>query len=421
MNLSDKIKLLEKEYNNGNMVKAEVMVKELISEDSTLPHLHNSYGMILDKLEKIDDAIASYKKAIKLNPAYFEVYFNMGQLFMRNRMAEKAIPNYKKTLELKPDFVEGYIALGNALKYLKKFKEAIFNFRKVVELKPDFPGGHIVLGAALQENGQLNEAIPHLKKFGVASKARALECLYSIKDISGYNKFLLELSKSQPLNLRAATISAYASHQLDIENIYPFCKNPLDYISITNIESDLKPLSFDDFYKEVLSFDEFWEKSGKVTNKAYKTHGNIFDNKTKCILKLKEIILDQIEKYKQKFSKNKDYIITHWPKSFHLYGWHVRYLKLGKQNDHIHPDGWISGGFYIKIPKKKKNNEGAIRFDLHGFNYPVLNKNKKIPHVEYVPKEGDFCLFPSSLFHRTIPCPSDEERHMIAFDIRPKN
>ena len=115
---------------------------------------------------------------------------------MRNRMAEKAIPNYKKTLELKPDFVEGYIALGNALKYLKKFKEAIFNFRKVVELKPDFPGGHIVLGAALQENSQLNEAIPHLKKFGVASKARALECLYSIKDISGYNKFLLELSKA---------------------------------------------------------------------------------------------------------------------------------------------------------------------------------------------------------------------------------
>jgi len=392
------------------MKKNDPKIKEIFNSA-----LENHKKNNLQKAEKL------YNEVIKLDSSHFDATFYLGQLFMKNRMAEKAIPNYKKTLEIKPDFIDGYIALGNALKYLKKFKEAIFNFKKVVELKPDFPGGHIVLGAALQENGQLNEAIPHLKKFGVASKARALECLYSIKDISGYNKFLLELSKSQPLNLRAATISAYASNQLDIENIYPFCKNPLNYISIINIESDLKPLNFDDFYKEVLSFEEFWEESGKVTNKAYKTHGNIFDKKTKCILKLKEIILNQLEKYKEKFSKSKDYIITRWPKSFQLYGWHVRYLKSGKQNDHIHPDGWISGSFYIKIPKNKKNNEGAIRFDLHGFGYPILNKNKKIPHLEYIPKEGDFCLFPSSLFHRTIPCPSDEERHMIAFDIRPKN
>jgi len=392
------------------MKKNDPKIKEIFNSA-----LENHKKNNLQKAEKL------YNEVIKLDSSHFDATFYLGQLFMKNRMAEKAIPNYKKTLEIKPDFIDGYIALGNALKYLKKFKEAIFNFKKVVELKPDFPGGHIVLGAALQENGQLNEAIPHLKKFGVASKARALECLYSIKDISGYNKFLLELSKSQPLNLRAATISAYASNQLDIENIYPFCKTPLDYISIINIESDLKPLNFDDFYKEVLSFEEFWEESGKVTNKAYKTHGNIFDKKTKCILKLKEIILNQLEKYKEKFSKSKDYIITRWPKSFQLYGWHVRYLKSGKQNDHIHPDGWISGSFYIKIPKNKKNNEGAIRFDLHGFGYPILNKNKKIPHLEYIPKEGDFCLFPSSLFHRTIPCPSDEERHMIAFDIRPKN
>ena len=75
----------------------------------------------------------------------------------------------------------------------------------------------------------------------------------------------------------------------------------------------------------------------------------------------------------------------------------------------------------IKIPKNRTKNEGAIRFDLHGFDYPIFNKNKKIPSFEYVPKEGDLVLFPSSLFHSTIPCHSDEQRQMIAFDVRPKN
>ena len=144
----------------------------------------------------------------------------MGNLFMRNKMAEKAIPLFKKTLKLKPDFIEAYISLGNAFKYLKKFKEAIYNFRKIVELKPNFPGGHINLGAALQDNGQFKEAIPYLKRFGVASKARALECLYHIKNFTEYNKYLSELSKTNPVNIRAATIAAYVSHQLDIKNIY---------------------------------------------------------------------------------------------------------------------------------------------------------------------------------------------------------
>ena len=336
ISLQNKVRLIENQYNSGDFDGAEVKAKELVKEYSKFPYLYNFYGTILDRQNKFDEAILIYKTAIKLKPDYFEVYFNMGNLFMRNKMAEKAIPLFKKTLKLKPDFIEAYISLGNAFKYLKKFKEAIYNFRKIVEMKPNFPGGHITLGAALQDSGQFKEAIPHLKMFGVASKARALECLYHIKDFTGYNKYLSELSKTDPVNLRAATIAAYASHQLDIKNIYPFCKNPLDYISIINIGSNLRPLGYNDFSKEILNFKELWEKSGKVTVQAFKTHGNIFDNKTKCILKLKEVILDQIQKYKKKFSKSEDSIITHWPKSFDLYGWHVRYLKLGKQKRLYH-------------------------------------------------------------------------------------
>ena len=34
--------------------------------------------------------------------------------------------------------------------------------------------------------------------------------------------------------------------------------------------------------------------------------------------------------------------------------------------------------------------------------------------------KGSLVLFPSSLFHRTIPFISQEERHSIAFDLIPK-
>ena len=49
----------------------------------------------------------------------------------------------------------------------------------------------------------------------------------------------------------------------------------------------------------------------------------------------------------------------------------------------------------------------------------VNSKEKKIPSKYYLPKSGDLVLFPSSLFHGTVPCESEEERQVVAFDLRP--
>ncbi len=43
-------------------------------------------------------------------------------------------------------------------------------------------------------------------------------------------------------------------------------------------------------------------------------------------------------------------------------------------------------------------------------------RNTRLRRI-YQPKKGDIILFPSSLFHRTIPFNSDVERCVIAFDL----
>ena len=72
------------------------------------------------------------------------------------------------------------------------------------------------------------------------------------------------------------------------------------------------------------------------------------------------------------------------------------------------------------MPKKLTKNEGSIKFSSQGFNYPILNQNK-VQKLEYKPVPGDIVLFPSSLFHGTVPFNSKDERLVIAFDVRPKN
>jgi len=54
---------------------------------------------------------------------------------------------------------------------------------------------------------------------------------------------------------------------------------------------------------------------------------------------------------------------------------------------------------------------------LQGFDYPY---DKNLPNLYYAPKPFDLILYPSSLFHYTVPFTSNEERHCIAFDLTPK-
>jgi hypothetical protein len=90
----------------------------------------------------------------------------------------------------------------------------------------------------------------------------------------------------------------------------------------------------------------------------------------------------------------------------------------GHLTSHIHEDGWISGAIYLSIPKKTKNqDEGAIELSTHGDDYPIIIDD--FPKKIIKPNEGDVIFFPSSVFHRTIPFESDEERICIAFDLKP--
>ena len=72
------------------------------------------------------------------------------------------------------------------------------------------------------------------------------------------------------------------------------------------------------------------------------------------------------------------------------------------------------------MPKNKKKDEGNIFFTLDGANYPKGNKeiyqfDRKVIDL----KIGDIVLFPSSLFHGTIPTKSKEQRRCFAFDVSP--
>ena len=91
--------------------------------------------------------------------------------------------------------------------------------------------------------------------------------------------------------------------------------------------------------------------------------------------------------------------------------------KGGHLDAHIHEIGWLSGAVYLAMPETADPKEGAFEYGTHGDQYPQLHDNFPTRYIK--PAVGDIVLFPSSLFHRTIPFHAEAERICVSFDLKP--
>jgi uncharacterized protein (TIGR02466 family) len=114
-----------------------------------------------------------------------------------------------------------------------------------------------------------------------------------------------------------------------------------------------------------------------------------------------------------------DPMMMHSPASVALDSWALALHDDGRVEWHIHPSGWISGVYYVKVPKAKPDDampRGAIEFGLLPFGQ---QQTLPRPRWQITPWEGLLLLFPSWYAHRTWPTGVGEPRICVAFDIRP--
>jgi hypothetical protein len=80
--------------------------------------------------------------------------------------------------------------------------------------------------------------------------------------------------------------------------------------------------------------------------------------------------------------------------------------------NHLHPAGWISSAYYVALPEGA-GQEGWIKFGEPRWPTPGCTIEKVIQ-----PQVGRLVLFPSYMWHGTIPF-STGERLTAPFDVVP--
>lgn len=94
--------------------------------------------------------------------------------------------------------------------------------------------------------------------------------------------------------------------------------------------------------------------------------------------------------------------------------WSVRLVDAGSHSHHVHPQGWISSAFYVSVPPGLSGDEGTLVL-----GQPQAELGVKVEPVRrVVPKAATLVLFPSIMWHGTLPF-RDGERMTVAFDVAP--
>ena len=152
-------------------------------------------GNLYSQKKQWKSAIASYNKAIRINPKYAEAYLNLakalgkignkqksadkmyvalhlqpsissaekhielGEIFWDIGNRDRAIKCYQQAIKLEPNFWDAYEILGQRLDDLGKNQEAAKCYQKMIELNPSDADAHFRLGKQLMINQRWHDAV----------------------------------------------------------------------------------------------------------------------------------------------------------------------------------------------------------------------------------------------------------------------
>lgn len=128
------------------------------------PELAKAYfdaGFAEQRQGRLDDAIASYKRAIQLNPRFTQAYHNRADAYQRKGEFGLAIADYSMAIALNPYHISAYNDRGVAHFALGDYDSAIQDFQKVLSIDPGDADTRENLRKVSQHSQRLTHLVDH--------------------------------------------------------------------------------------------------------------------------------------------------------------------------------------------------------------------------------------------------------------------
>ena len=187
--------------NQGKKQEAILSYKKALKIESDNSEIYNKIGITYSELDNFEEAILSYTKAIKFNSKYSIAYNNLGNALQFKGDLKLAETSYEKAIQIQPNFSLAYRNLST----VRKFKEGDAILMKMLNLNKN---NNLSLEDKINLNYALGKAYNDLRSFKKAftyfNKANNLnnnKIKYTIKNDENFFKIIKNLFSNNILPL----------------------------------------------------------------------------------------------------------------------------------------------------------------------------------------------------------------------------
>jgi adenylate cyclase len=151
--------------------KAIAQYERAIDLNPNVADAYGHFGMALNYVGRPEDAITSFKKAIRLNPIPPPFYLqNLGRAYRMVGRYEDSIATYKRELDRNPNNLFALVGLTATYSLAGRLDEARAEGAEVLRVQPKFSAARYVKKFPFQDKAETERLIDALRKAGLPEK-----------------------------------------------------------------------------------------------------------------------------------------------------------------------------------------------------------------------------------------------------------
>lgn len=99
-----------------------------------LPRIHLNLGVAYMGLERVDDAIREWKRAVELDPDYMDAYMNLGSAYQASNMPDSTRAVWERALAVGGQSIVPRVALGRLASVEGRLSDALRYYGEIIDL-----------------------------------------------------------------------------------------------------------------------------------------------------------------------------------------------------------------------------------------------------------------------------------------------
>lgn len=387
--------------------------------------------VLLQHLHRYDAAVDALKQLVERDPLDMEVHRQLNELLYRQGRDDTFLLSYDRAAARRRPATPLLNAKGRFLLKAERPGEALAAFDQALTLQRSDAGAMAGRGRALEALGDTagartaHESSVSANPDSPDSLIDAAAFLLRQQQAHRAKAILVKAATLRPADQAALSLLCLCHRALGEEREESWLAGYESLVAYYDLPAPEGYGSMLDFNRDLAAYleplhDDKREHLTQTLRGGTRLFDEVFNNGHALVERLRPRIDAAVAHHIGKLPVDERHpFLSRRASGFrYVSSWSSRLLDRGFHLNHVHPQGWISSAYYVSVPevcRDERRRQGWLKL-----GEPTGDFGPSFPPRRYIqPAPGRLVLFPSYLWHGTVPFEAKQVRVTIAFDVAP--